>query len=163
MFQFFVFVVLILSVAFAEILTEEYQDGGKYVGEMHNDPPHGLLRFGKGTMNYATGDKFEGEWKWDMINGFGKITYKSGNIYEGQWEDNMHHGIGTKIWAAGASYTGEWVLDKIQGKGTYTYQNGNQYIGDWWSNVRHGHGVLKNKAGQIIEQGVWVEDVKRNE
>ena len=40
---------------------------------------------GKGTLVHADGDKFEGEWAFDMANGNGIYTHTNGGKYEGKW------------------------------------------------------------------------------
>ena len=54
------------------------------------------------VRKYPNGDKYEGDWKDGMRNGFGKIaehiigtyTIASGGRYEGQWDDDMTSGRG---------------------------------------------------------------------
>ena len=46
---------------------------------------------GQGTMTYANGDIYEGEWTWDGRNGQGTMTYANGDIYEGEWSFDDRH------------------------------------------------------------------------
>ncbi len=46
-------------------------------------------RSGKGTMRYANGDLFEGEWANDMKNGPGVYYYAQGAVYEGMWQEDV--------------------------------------------------------------------------
>lgn len=50
-------------------------------------------------------------------------------IYEGYWKHNMTNGYGRLINENGDVYEGEWKNDKKEGQGTYYQNNGAQYIG----------------------------------
>jgi hypothetical protein len=65
-----------------------YEDGTKYEGQLKTDKPHG-----KGTMKYADGDIYTGEWN----NGKktkGTMTYSDGEIIEGPWKNGLPTGPG---------------------------------------------------------------------
>ncbi len=36
-------------------------------------------------MEYADGDRYEGEWRDEKKHGYGKYTYSDGRIKEGMW------------------------------------------------------------------------------
>lgn len=79
---------------------------GKYKGELLSGNPHG-----SGTMNFNTGEKYEGEWD----NGYfkkGKFTYLNGDVYEGEWAMFLRNGFGTCLYADGHKYEGIWVADE---------------------------------------------------
>lgn len=40
---------------------------------------------GYGIMEYADGDRYEGEWREDKKHGYGKYTYADGRVREGMW------------------------------------------------------------------------------
>lgn len=42
-----------------------------------------------GTMRYANGDIYEGEWASDMKHGRGKFYYAKGAVYEGTWQEDI--------------------------------------------------------------------------
>ena len=51
---------------------------------------------GHGTMHYANGDTYAGEWDRDLPNGQGTMLYgKTGNVYTGGWRNGKRHGKGT--------------------------------------------------------------------
>ena len=55
-----------------------------------------------GTMRYANGDAYEGEWAEDVKCGDGCMTWRSSQQeYRGQWARNMPNGIGTQVGAWG--------------------------------------------------------------
>ncbi len=65
-------------------------------------------KHGTGRIEYANGDVYEGEWRFDVPEGAGTITYKKGGRYEGQWHEAKRHGQGTHIDEFGARYEGSW-------------------------------------------------------
>ena len=67
---------------------------------------------GKGTMTWADGGKYVGQWKDGKEHGKGTMT-RDGGKYVGEWKDNEKHGLGTAIYADGSIYhTGEWKDDE---------------------------------------------------
>ena len=51
---------------------------------------------GQGTMYYANGDDYAGDWAGDLPNGQGQMVYgKTGNTYMGGWKNGKRHGKGT--------------------------------------------------------------------
>ena len=55
---------------------------------------------GQGTLWYADGDRYEGEWRDGKMHGRGTYTYADGDQYEGDWRDDRRHGKGTVVYAA---------------------------------------------------------------
>ena len=68
---------------------------------------------GKGTMTYANGAKYTGEWKDGSPNGQGTKTYANGSKYVGEWKDDMMHGQGTYTYANGTVEKGLWKNDEF--------------------------------------------------
>ena len=61
------------------------------------------LRTGNGTQYFVNGDKYEGEFKFGTINGFGKYSYAKDNqdnydIYLGEFEEDLKHVKGKIVW-----------------------------------------------------------------
>ena len=53
------------------------------------------MRNGLGTYYYQEGGFYEGNWKDNKMNGFGKLFYESGSLaYEGMWFMDEFHGRG---------------------------------------------------------------------
>ena len=56
---------------------------------------------GHGVLDFKCGDRYEGEFAYNMRNGFGKVEYRSGNTehvsYEGHWKDDSWHGKGKSV------------------------------------------------------------------
>ena len=56
-------------------VTENYEGGDKYIGQMKNG-----FRNGKGIYYYKNGAKYEGDFRNGLAEGKGIMTYKNGNI-----------------------------------------------------------------------------------
>jgi hypothetical protein len=52
----------------------------------------------KGVYNWADGSRYEGNWKNNMINGFGRYEWPDGRHYVGEWLDNKMHNKGRYEW-----------------------------------------------------------------
>jgi hypothetical protein len=53
----------------------------------------------------------------------------TGKFYEGEFKFNNMEGKGVMTWPDQSKYDGEFKSGKIDGKGTKTFANGNKYIG----------------------------------
>ena len=67
-------------------------------------------------------------------NCYGTLTWADGEKYVGEWKDNKKNGQGTYTWANGAKYVGEFKDNKQNGQGTYTWANGDKRVGYWVNN-----------------------------
>lgn len=50
-----------------------------------------------GTFHWSNGDKYEGEWAGDVMEGRGKVQYANGNVYSGYLRNNIKQGSGSSI------------------------------------------------------------------
>ncbi len=74
-----------------------------YTGERNSDgKPHG-----QGSVTYADGETYTGEFKDGKRHGQGTLTSADGSTYTGEWKDGNWHGQGTMTLANGYTYTGE--------------------------------------------------------
>jgi hypothetical protein len=80
---------------------------------------------GEGTMFYANGDVYTGEWINNLRDGYGTMSYKNGDVYVGKWQKNVRHGYGTMSYKNGDIYEGEWLNNKkkISKKRNFTKRN----------------------------------------
>jgi hypothetical protein len=135
--------------------TMTYANGDIYEGQWIDD-----RRYGQGTMTYANGDKYEGEWRFDERHRQGTMTYANGDKYEGEWENNERWNQGTMTYANGDKYEGRWRNDQRDGRGTMTYANGDKYVGGWFNDQRDGRGTMTYANGDKYE-GRWIDDQRQ--
>lgn len=62
---------------------------------------------GKGTF-YGQHEKYRGQFKLDLYDGYGEIEYPDGSKYIGQFTNDLSNGKGTYIDIDGTKYTGIW-------------------------------------------------------
>ena len=144
--------------------TLKFADGNKYVGEFKDGSMHG-----RGT--YITQDdaykreayRYVGEWKNNKRNGQGKRIYENGGVIEGEFKDDKLNGQATLTIPNGNKYVGEWKDDEINGQGTYTYENGDKYVGEWKNGKYDGQGTLITKKGKRKYIGGWKDDEKNGQ
>ena len=68
---------------------------------------------------FYEGDKYEGEFNNDKINGKGIMTWDNGNKYEGEFKNNFFEGEGKLTFASKSYYQGQFVEGMQMGKGIY--------------------------------------------
>lgn len=61
-----------------------HDDGTKYLGEHTDGNKHG-----RGQYVWADGSSYEGEFRNDVVEGYGVLRDKQGGVYTGQFVDNM--------------------------------------------------------------------------
>ena len=70
---------------------------GKFAGQVYNGDWKYGKKHGKGNVTFSNGNKYEGEFKHDTMNGFGTYTWiDEGISWTGQWRKGEPEGIGTK-------------------------------------------------------------------
>jgi hypothetical protein len=156
--------------------TFTYTDGNKYVGEWHDNEPHGHGTYaftsgnkyvgwlsegtphGHGTYTFANGDKYVGWLKYGIFHGKGALTAVNGDEYVGEFKDDKPHGQGTYTFASGEKYIGQVKAGLFDGYGTFLYSNGDLYKGAWSKDLRQGRGDLKLKNGEQ-----YIGDFERDE
>ena len=128
---------------------------------------------GKGTMVYATGHRYTGEFKNGVRHGEGvfllpgnrkivgvwvdndvrqgKFTGADGTIYEGEWEFRERNGRGTLTFPDGRKYVGEFKSGQRHGRGTMTWPDGRTYVGDYQNGARTGQGKMTYPDGRVVE------------
>ena len=55
----------------------------KYTGKRNSNGK----RHGRGTLTYANGGTYTGDWKDDKRHGHGTYTFADGRTYSGAWKD----------------------------------------------------------------------------
>ena len=99
-------------------------------------PASGYFNNCFGTVTYANGDKYVGEYKDDKRNGQGTYTFGpkskwAGDKYVGEFKEGDYNGQGTYTHASGTKYVGEYKDDKRNGQGTFTFADGTIEEGIW--------------------------------
>lgn len=84
-------------------------------------PGYGLSKVGE--------EKYVGEWKLDLMEGYGTYNYASGAIYKGEWKAGQQEGKGTYEFADGSIYKGEWKNHQMSGEGQLINSQGNVFEG----------------------------------
>ena len=121
-------------------------------------PASGYLHNCFGTVPFANGNKYAGEWKDNKYNGQGTFTFADGAKYVGEYKDGKRSGQGTFTSADGAKYVGEFKDGKYNGQGTDTFVNGNKYVGEYKDGKRNGQGTFYASNGSIVNEGMWADD-----
>jgi hypothetical protein len=86
---------------------------------------------GKGTYQFANGDKYYGQWKEGKMTGNGKYEFANGDRYNGDFVENKRDGTGVYVWKNKGSYTGQWKAGKREGTGIFKWENSASYNGFW--------------------------------
>ena len=94
--------------------TITFADGNKYVGEYRDDKQHGQGTITFGPLSQWAGDKYVGEYRNNKGHGQGTFTFASGDKYVGEFRDGDFHGQGTKTYADGRIKEGIWKDGKFQ-------------------------------------------------
>jgi hypothetical protein len=142
----------------------------------------GGLRCGAGTMTYASGNTYTGQWKDDQPGGQGSLVDRQLKlVYDGEFVRGQKHGRGRCQWAdktgsAHASYDGQWEENLRHGQGHYVEHNVAfktadsvkritiTYDGSWARGVRCGAGKQwytdQNSEARdfAVYEGSWMDD-----
>ena len=70
-----------------------------------------------GVMDYKSGNRYEGDWDGDYVNGKGIMYYNDGSKYDGEWENDLEHGRGKYIDSDGSRYKGNFEYGCFHGFG----------------------------------------------
>lgn len=89
----------------------------------------------------SNGSIYEGEFKNDKIDGYGKFTWSDNKIYEGEWSENSLSGFGV-FTKTGKIYIGNFVNDIKQGMGIYVYPNNKIILGKFVNNDIDGLSII---------------------
>ena len=162
-----------------KLVTINYPDGRKYVGEVRNNKPHGIgtLYFSnheEEKPNYYSGNFYKGKYR-----GEGKLVecYGNGKIYsyEGEFKNDFKHGYGIKRYGEDSYVCGTFKLDDIsgicylyhfigniecalatmkngspRGRVYFQYTNGDYYYGKTKDFSKHGKGCYHYKNGGFV-------------
>merc|ERR1712159_350420 len=131
-------------------------NGGKYVGEWHNN-----LKHGKGEMLYSNKELYDGDWAEGKRNGFGTLSKLDKKIYVGGWKDDLRDGKGMNYYSDCEFYEGEWKDDMQNGQGLLSLANGNHFEGEFFDGKKNGHGSFFYRTTAQIYKGVWKDNIPK--
>jgi len=109
---------------------------------------------GYGMAAYPSDDRYEGEFRESRPNGYGVYTWLDGSYYEGEWRDGQQHGYGIFASARGYLYEGEYRENIKDGHGVVTFESGNRYEGEFRYDDLDGYGTKFYIDGRR-EEGIW--------
>ena len=114
------------KLTYAELIAEQLED----------------MITGIGTVEYDTGEVYNGELVDGIPHGVGTLTYPDGSVYTGSFESGYFHGYGTYTDATyGYRYEGEFCYNLFHGQGELIYESGDVYVGEFRDDWCHGQGV----------------------
>jgi TonB family protein len=90
---------------------------------------------------FASGDKYEGEYKNGMREGYGTYIHGDSAKYTGNHSKGKRFGKGILVFPNGDKYIGEFNNDLPNGVGSFSFTNGVEYIGDVKDGIPEGKGV----------------------
>jgi hypothetical protein len=128
-------------------LDDDLRDGCTYNGDFNADG----LRHGRGTLEWANGDKYDGQFWNGMRHGVGKLMFADGSEYDGWWRYNRMDGHGTRRFPNGNLYVGNYSDGRRNGNGRHIFANGDQYVGIFKDDAMHGAGRYYFKNNESFE------------
>ena len=111
-------------------------------------------------MTFASGNYYEGEWRFDKKHGYGEMHWLTTNeLYRGYWEENQQDGFGVHLWLEEPGklkslrnrYEGMWFNGQRNGLGTFYYSDGSRYDGEWADNLKEGFAIFTDPSGDEME------------
>lgn len=125
--------------------------GGYYEGQFRN-----FKRQGDGflIMDEEGIEKYEGQFRDEFMDGYGRRVWKDGAIYEGFWAKGRKDGEG-KLEEKGRCYEGQWKDGKRHGKGKQVFDQLTRYEGRWANGMQHGSGKYYSEEDGSIFEGTW--------
>jgi hypothetical protein len=99
---------------------------------------------------FPDGDKYSGEARGKILEGFGVYEYHVGETYFGEYVDGKQKGSGVYSWSkTGDRYYGEFDRAR-QGLGVYTAAGGNKFSGEFSADQMNGIGVGEYSSGKSL-------------
>jgi hypothetical protein len=107
-------------------------------------------------MTFPDGTVFVGEFNDGNKSGVGTIKYADGAVYEGEFAEDAPHGRGKYTTPKGV-YEGHLHYGHKQGLGKMTFVNGNVYEGNFNEDRIEGPGILTKPDGTVVYEGNFRE------
>ena len=130
-------------------------DGTVTIQLVCNEPDVVPLVTDAPSHTYQNGTRFYGKFEAGQpLDGWGSMLYANGNRYDGEYRDGTRNGCGTFTFSNGRRYVGEFSNDLFSGRGVWMLENGDRYIGDFEFNKCNGEGVFIFVDG-TSKSGIW--------
>ena len=100
-------------------------------------------------MKYLNRDEYNGDWKEDLRNGYGKFKFSNGK-YEGEWENDEYNRIGKIILNNNDIYEG-YFKNRRKNREIIIMFNNNDIITNFKNDLFEGKGKYKYSNGNIFE------------
>ena len=136
-----------------EMTMINFANGDRYEGEFYNNLPNGY-----GIYYDSNGDKYEGEFIDDRYDGYGIIYCSNGDRYEGEFRNGLAEGYGVFYFSNKGKYEGEFHNGVKDGYGIFYYSNGGKYEGEFYNDLKDGYGIECYNG--IIYIGEFYNDLK---
>ena len=104
-----------------------YQNGTRFYGQFTEGQPMD----GRGSMLYANGNRYDGEYQGGTRNGCGSFSFENGRRYVGQFRDDLFSGRGVWMLENGDRYIGDFEFNKCSGEGVFIFADGTSQSGIW--------------------------------
>ncbi|MDC0900013.1 hypothetical protein OAS11_01580 [Paracoccaceae bacterium] len=114
-------------------------------------------------VQYSKKLEYKGTWKKGLFHGKGTLRYANGSTYKGEFFGGAKNGYGHYISPKGYEYIGDWVGGKQTGKAQVNYKNGDLYKGKVKDGLRHGPGELFQVSSSRNYKGKWTKDTLQGE
>ena len=114
-------------------------------------------------VQYSKQLKYKGTWSKGRFHGKGTLKYANGSTYTGEFFEGSKNGHGHYMSSEGYEYIGDWVGGKQTGKAQVSYKNGDLYTGKIKDGLRHGHGELFQVSSSRNYKGQWIKDTLQGE
>ena len=71
------------------------------------------MMHGEGKLTSAI-SVYEGDFKYNLPDGYGKLTTREGEVYEGDWVSGLKHGMMKFTNVRGIVYQGRWEKGEMR-------------------------------------------------
>jgi hypothetical protein len=138
---------------------------------------YGEYKVGSGSAQKITGAATSGHYL-EKVNmtGAHKDTQSTGGFFDtlkekifgssknvatnniDQTREVFRQGQGKLVVPGEYTYEGNFVNNKFHGRGNIKYHDGSVFIGEFKNNMREGPGKLYDPIGNLVREGLWVND-----
>lgn len=125
-------------------------NGDVYEGQFIDNLYHG-----EGMFKYHESKRrFEGQYVMgERVKG--TMRYADGSVFKGQFYHGRRHGRGSYTFKDGSRYKGDFVKDLMQGIGELRFRDGSKYVGEWKRGKHDGMGNMYSLDGVLCWAGTW--------